>query len=50
MTRVVKDDKFIPVTLLKVPALKVVGFKTIEKDGYEAMIVGVVKTETELAE
>ena len=50
MTRVVKDDKFIPVALLKVPALKVVGFKTIEKDGYEAMIVGVVKTETELAE
>ncbi|MDA7494870.1 50S ribosomal protein L3 [Candidatus Gracilibacteria bacterium] len=50
MTRVIKDDKFIPVTLLKIPTLKVVGFKTLERDGYDAMIVGVVKTETELAE
>lgn len=50
MTRVIKDDKFIPVTLLKVPTLKVVGFKTLERDGYDAMIVWVVKTETELAE
>jgi len=50
MTRVIKDDKFIPVTLLQVPTLKVVGFKTLERDGYEAMIVGVEKTQTELAE
>ncbi|MCP4522728.1 MAG: 50S ribosomal protein L3 [Candidatus Gracilibacteria bacterium] len=50
MTRVIKEDRFIPVTLLKIPSLKVVGFKTLERDGYEAMIVGVVKTETELAE
>jgi len=50
MTRVIKDDKFIPVTLLKIPTLKVVGFKTLERDGYDAMIVWVVKTETELAE
>ncbi|MGB2110379.1 MAG: 50S ribosomal protein L3 [Patescibacteria group bacterium] len=50
MTRVIKDDKFIPITLLQVPTLKVVGFKTLERDGYEAMIVGVEKTQTELAE
>lgn len=50
MTRVIKDDKFIPITLLKIPTLKVVGFKTLERDGYDAMIVWVVKTETELAE
>ncbi len=50
MTRVIKDDKFIPVTLLKIPTLKVVGFKTLERDWYDAMIVWVVSTETELAE
>ncbi|QFR38628.1 50S ribosomal protein L3 [Candidatus Gracilibacteria bacterium 28_42_T64] len=50
MTRVIKGDRFIPVTLLKVPALRVVGYKTLEKDGYEAMIVGVLteKAEAEL--
>ena len=50
MTRVIKNDRFIPVTLLQIPTLKVVGFKTLERDGYDAMIVWVVKTETELAE
>ena len=52
MTRVVKDDKFIPVTLLQVPTLKVVWFKTLEKDGYDAIIVGVLNKEAnvELAE
>jgi len=39
MTRVVKNDRFIPVTLLQVPEMRVVGFKTAEKDGYDAMIV-----------
>ncbi len=42
MTRIVKWDKFIPITLLEVPSLKVVWFKTIEKDWYEAMVVGIV--------
>ena len=42
MTRIVKGDRFIPVTLLEIPAMKVVWFKTIEKDGYEAMIVGIL--------
>ncbi|PIE85729.1 50S ribosomal protein L3 [Candidatus Gracilibacteria bacterium] len=47
MTRVVKEDKFIPVTLLKVPELMVVGFKTTPKDGYEAIIVGILKKKKE---
>lgn len=47
MTRVVKDDKFIPVTLLKVPELRVVWFKTTSKDGYEAIIVWVLKKKQE---
>ena len=42
MTRIVKGDKFIPVTLLEVPTIKVVWYKTIEKDGYEALIVGIL--------
>ena len=47
MTRVVKNDKFIPVTLLQVPALKVMGFKTLEKDGYESIIIGTLKEKAE---
>ncbi len=47
MTRVVKDDKFIPVTLLEVPELRVVGFKTTEKDWYEALIIGVLAKNAE---
>lgn len=43
MTRVVKWERFIPITLLQVPELKVVWFKTLEKDGYEAIIVGVLE-------
>ena len=42
MTRVIKEDKFIPVTLLKIPELRVVWFKTIEKDWYSAIIIWVV--------
>jgi len=44
MTRVIKNDAFIPVTLLEVPTLKVVGMKTEGKDGYNAVIVGIVDT------
>ncbi len=43
MTRVIKDDRFIPVTLLKIPTLMVVGKKTLETDGYTALVVGVLK-------
>lgn len=42
MTRVIKWDRFIPVTLLEVPHLKVVGTKNIESDGYEALIVWIL--------
>lgn len=52
MTRVVKWDRFIPVTLLQVPELRIVWFKTLERDGYDAMIVWVLnkKANVELAE
>ena len=42
MTRVIKWDKFIPVTLLEVPQLKVVWIKTVENDGYEALVIWVL--------
>ncbi len=42
MTRIVKGDRFIPVTLLEIPTIKVVWYKTIEKDGYEAVIIGIL--------
>ena len=45
MTRVIKDDKFIPVTLLTLPHMQVVGYKTQEKDGYSALIVGISSEE-----
>ena len=47
MTRVIKGDKFVPVTLLELPKMQVIGYKTAEKDGYSAIIVGIVgKQET----
>ena len=45
MTRVIKGDKFVPVTLLEIPQMQVVGYKTLEKDGYSALVVGIVKKE-----
>lgn len=47
MTRVVKEEKLIPITLLKVPELRVVWFKTLENDGYDAIIIGVLKNSVE---
>ncbi|MDQ7010133.1 MAG: 50S ribosomal protein L3 [Candidatus Gracilibacteria bacterium] len=47
MTRVIKGDRFIPVTLLEVPQLKVVGIKTVESDGYEALIIGILADKKE---
>lgn len=44
MTRVIKDNKFVPITILEVPALKVVGHKTLERDGYSAVVIGIVHT------
>jgi len=50
MTRVIKDNKFVPITILEVPSMKVVGHKTLERDGYSAVVVGIVhsKDKTEL--
>ena len=42
MTRVIKGDRFVPVTLLQVPKLRVVWYKTLEKDGYKAIIVWIL--------
>lgn len=52
MTRVVKGDRLLPITLLKVPELRVVWFKTKEIDDYDAIIIWVLKNsaETLLAE
>ena len=47
MTRVVKDDKFIPITLLEIPELRVVWLKQQEKDWYEALIVGILNSKAE---
>jgi len=46
MTRIIKNDKFIPVTLLELPKMQVIGYKTIEKDGYSAIIIGIVGKES----
>lgn len=47
MTRVIKDDKFVPITLLQVPKLRVVWYKTLEKDWYKAIIVWILIENTE---
>ncbi|HOG15022.1 MAG TPA: 50S ribosomal protein L3 [Candidatus Absconditabacterales bacterium] len=46
MTRVWKNGKMIPVTILKVLPQELLRYKTVEKDGYSAAIVGVNKKET----
>ncbi|MBW7954654.1 50S ribosomal protein L3 [Candidatus Gracilibacteria bacterium] len=43
MTRIVKGNDFVPVTLLKIPTLKVVAVKTLEINGYSSIVVGVLK-------
>ncbi len=47
MTRIVKGDKFIPITLLEVPVLKIVWIKTILKDGYSAILIWIIKNKKE---
>jgi large subunit ribosomal protein L3 len=39
MTRVIHEGKFTPVTLIKVPTLTVAQVKTVEIDGYTAVVV-----------
>lgn len=50
MTRVVKDNALVPVTLLKVPKIQVLQIKTLESDGYTAVVLGVSDTSVELKE
>lgn len=39
MTRIIKWDKMIPITLIKIPELKVLQLKTKEKDWYESVVL-----------
>ena len=39
MTRLLKNDAFVPVTLLKFPETTVEQVKTLQKDGYEAIVL-----------
>jgi large subunit ribosomal protein L3 len=39
MTRVIHNGTFTPVTLIKVPTLTVAQIKTIEQDGYSALVI-----------
>ncbi len=46
MTRIIKGDKLVPVTLIKIPELKVAQVKTVETDGYEAVSIEMVECGT----
>lgn len=39
MTRVIHEGAFVPVTLIHVPTLDIAQVKTVETDGYEAVVV-----------
>jgi large subunit ribosomal protein L3 len=39
MTRVIHNGVFVPVTLIRVPTLDVVQIKTVETDGYTAVVI-----------
>ena len=45
MTKMWIDDKFVPVTLVKLLPQEIIRYKTHEKDGYVAAVVGVEKKE-----
>jgi len=45
MTKLWLDGKFEPVTILLVAPQEVLRYKSVEKDGYEAVVVGVEKKE-----
>lgn len=47
MTRVLSGERFVPVTLLKIPTLKVVEVKTVDKNGYDAVVVWVLAKKEE---
>lgn len=46
MTRIIKQDKLIPVTLIKIPELKVFQVKTEANDGYEAVVLEISWSDT----
>ena len=46
MTRVWTDGKMTPVTLVEILPQKILRYKTLEKDGYSAVVVGVDEKET----
>jgi large subunit ribosomal protein L3 len=39
MTRIIKGNAFVPVTLLSIPEIRVAQVKTKERDGYEAVVL-----------
>lgn len=47
MTKVWVEDKFVPVTIVKIVPQEIVRYKTQEKDGYTAAVIGVEKKEKE---
>ncbi|MDD2487522.1 MAG: 50S ribosomal protein L3 [Candidatus Gracilibacteria bacterium] len=46
MTRIIKQDKLVPVTLIKIPELKVFQVKTTANDGYEAIVLEIADSDT----
>ena len=46
MTRLWIDGKMVPVTMVEVLPQKIVRYKTVEKDGYQAAVIGVGEVET----
>lgn len=47
MTRIWKDNKQIPVTLIKLVDQEVIRYKTIEQDGYSAVVIWLEKKEVQ---
>lgn len=43
MTRVLHDGAFTPVTLIRVPTLTVAQVKTVETDGYSAVVIAMTE-------
>ena len=46
MTRIIKQDKLVPVTLIKIPELKVFHIKTVNADWYEAVVLEITWSDT----
>lgn len=42
MTRIVKDDKFVPITILEIPTLKIVWIRTLSRDWYNAVVIWIL--------